>query len=138
MFQTKIVEKFKTHISYSVTLLEYRVFCEIMWKNLVAPDIPQLTIWRRCISFLINKATTTHSEYVILTLHFNCNYTKAPQCYILRTLLVLLRNVIQWRVAVRTSPLVTHQIILFDRVPHSGSYHSISIFGLRPLLSCYD
>jgi hypothetical protein len=35
MFQTKVVEKIKTHILYLVTLLENRDVYEIMWKNFV-------------------------------------------------------------------------------------------------------
>jgi len=39
---------------------------EIMWKNVVQPDRPQMTIWRMRIACWITKATNTHSEYVIL------------------------------------------------------------------------
>jgi hypothetical protein len=38
-----------------------------MWKNLVEPDMSQLTKWRMRISFSIPKATDTQSEYVIRT-----------------------------------------------------------------------
>jgi len=42
MFQTKVVEKIKTHISYSVTIFfEKRAGYEIMWKNVVVSDKPQ-------------------------------------------------------------------------------------------------
>jgi len=34
-----------------------------MWKNIVEP---QMTIWGVCIACWIQKATNTHSEYVIL------------------------------------------------------------------------
>ena len=37
-----------------------------MWKNIVQPDRPQMTIWRMRIACWIPKATNTHSEYVIL------------------------------------------------------------------------
>jgi hypothetical protein len=33
MFQTKVVEKIKTHILCSVFFFEYRAVCEIMWKK---------------------------------------------------------------------------------------------------------
>jgi phosphoribosylpyrophosphate synthetase len=39
--KTKVVEKIKTHILYSVTFfssLENRAIYEIMWKNAVKPD----------------------------------------------------------------------------------------------------
>ena len=37
-----------------------------MWKYIVEPDRPQMTIWRMRSASCINKATNTHSEYVIL------------------------------------------------------------------------
>jgi hypothetical protein len=37
-----------------------------MWKNMVEPDRPQMTIWRMRMARWIPKATNTHSEYVIL------------------------------------------------------------------------
>jgi len=37
---------------------------EIMWKNIVKPDRPQMTIPHMRIASKIAKATITHSEYV--------------------------------------------------------------------------
>jgi hypothetical protein len=37
-------EKIQTHILCSVTSSEDRFLYEIMWKNMVQPDRPQLTI----------------------------------------------------------------------------------------------
>jgi len=52
---------------------------EIMWKNIVEPSRPQITIWRMRIASWIPKATNTHSQYVILIafplqqwLHVHC------------------------------------------------------------------
>ena len=39
---------------------------EILWKNVVELDSPQMTIRPVRIVFWIPKATNTHSEYVIL------------------------------------------------------------------------
>jgi hypothetical protein len=41
---------------------------EIMWKNTVEPDRPQMTnvVWCMRIACWIPKATNTHSQYVIL------------------------------------------------------------------------
>jgi hypothetical protein len=39
---------------------------EIMWKSIVEPDRPQMTIWRMRIALWIPMATNTHSEYVAL------------------------------------------------------------------------
>ena len=46
----------------------FRRLClyEIMWKNLVEPGRPQMTIWRMRITCCILKATNTHSEYITL------------------------------------------------------------------------
>jgi hypothetical protein len=43
MFQTKFAEKIETHILCSITLSENRAVYE-MWKNMVEPDRPQMTI----------------------------------------------------------------------------------------------
>jgi hypothetical protein len=37
-----------------------------MWKNIVEPGRPQMTIWHMRVACWIPKATNTHSEYVIL------------------------------------------------------------------------
>jgi len=44
IFQTKVVDETKTHILCSVTFSENHVVCEVMWKNMVEPDRPQMTI----------------------------------------------------------------------------------------------
>jgi hypothetical protein len=66
MFQTDLYRKSK-HILCSITFLpENRATCEIMWKNIVDPNRPQMKIWHTRIAYWIPKATNTHSEYVIL------------------------------------------------------------------------
>jgi len=44
MFQIKVVGKKKTHILCSVTFSQNRVAYEIMWKNTVHRERPQMTI----------------------------------------------------------------------------------------------
>jgi len=44
MFQRKVVQKIKTHILCSTTFPENRTVYEIMWKNVVLPDTPEMTI----------------------------------------------------------------------------------------------
>jgi len=50
MFHIKFVEKIKKRIlSFITFFFENRAVYEIMWKNIVEPDRPQMTIWRmRC------------------------------------------------------------------------------------------
>jgi len=46
VFQTKVVEKIKTYILCSMLFFfsENRTVYEIVWKNIVDPDRPQMTI----------------------------------------------------------------------------------------------
>ena len=39
---------------------------EILRKNILLPDRPQMTMWHLRIACRIPKATNTHSEYVVL------------------------------------------------------------------------
>ena len=39
-----------------------------MWKDIVDPDRPHMTIWRMRVACCIPNATNTHSEYVILSI----------------------------------------------------------------------
>jgi hypothetical protein len=47
--------------------LENRAAFEIMWKNIVEPEGPQMTIWHMRIACGIPEAANTHSEHVKLT-----------------------------------------------------------------------
>ena len=44
MLQTKVVEKIKTCFMYNNSFSEYRAVYEIMWKNMVEPEKPQMTV----------------------------------------------------------------------------------------------
>jgi len=44
-----------------------RVVYEIMWKNMLETDRPQMTIWRMRTVCWISKSIHTHTEYVIIT-----------------------------------------------------------------------
>jgi hypothetical protein len=65
IFQTQVVEKIETHFIFN-NVFRNRALREKMWKNIVEPDRPQMTIWRLHIACWIPKATDTLSEYVIL------------------------------------------------------------------------
>jgi len=83
MFQTKVVEKIKTHILYSVNFSENRTLYEIMWKNTVERDGPQMAIWRMRVQYRIIKTTNTHSQYVILIAFFpHCKKMVTRTCLI--------------------------------------------------------
>jgi hypothetical protein len=66
MFQTKVVEKIKTHIFYSIFFS--RKSCRL-WDNVgkcCRAGRPHMTVRGMRISICIRKATNTHSEYVII------------------------------------------------------------------------
>jgi len=67
MFQIKVVENIKTHISYSVTFFYFEngTVYEVMWKNVVQLGRPQFTIWRIRFASWMPKATNTYLEHVI-------------------------------------------------------------------------
>jgi hypothetical protein len=48
MFQINVVEKIKTHILYMMSppppCPENVTVCDIMWKNMVEPERPQMTL----------------------------------------------------------------------------------------------
>ena len=61
--QTKVVKKIKTHILYSIFFPpETRAVYEIMWKNTMVTNRPQITIWRMRFACCIPRATYTHLE----------------------------------------------------------------------------
>ena len=66
----KVVGKIKTHILCSLTFFFNCAICEIMWKYIVEPGRPEMTIWCMHAGYL--KATNTLSEYVIF-IAFHCN-----------------------------------------------------------------
>ena len=73
MFQTKVVEKIKTHFMFNNFFSsENRAVCEIMWENTAQRDRTHVTIWRMCIACWIPKATYTHTHTHTHT-HTICN-----------------------------------------------------------------
>jgi len=93
MFQTKIVEKTKTRISCSIIFFfENCAFVKLYEKNIIQLDWPQMAIWQMRFACWMTKATNTHSGFVILIVfHDNDGYLKALQCYVVRTLPVVLK-----------------------------------------------
>jgi len=65
MCETKVVEKIKTHFMFINFFLNGAID-EIMWKNIVEPRRPQVTVWAMGVACFITKATHTHT-------HTQCN-----------------------------------------------------------------
>jgi len=70
MFQTKVVEKIYTHFLCTEMCFEDRAVYEIMWKNIVQPARPQVTIWSMRIICLRLQTHTQNMWYLLL---FHCN-----------------------------------------------------------------
>ena len=69
------------------TFSENRAVYEKMWKKIVQPDRPQMTVWPMRIASWIPKATNTHLDYVILFLfQRKSGYKHSSLCYVIRTL----------------------------------------------------
>jgi len=72
MFQTNVEEKIKTHfmfnnfLSFFLSFFQKSIVYEIMVRNTVGRGRPPMTTSRMSFAYWINKATNTHSEYVIL------------------------------------------------------------------------
>jgi len=84
----KSVEKNRTTpFMFNKFFLEYRAVYEIMWKNNVEQERPQMTKWRTRIACWITKATNTHTRIMYYLFIFQCSngYTKTPQYYVIRT-----------------------------------------------------
>ena len=62
MFQTKAVEKIKTHFFAVFFSTENRAVYEIMWKNIVERDRSQVIMLRMRTACWITKATDTHAQ----------------------------------------------------------------------------
>jgi hypothetical protein len=60
-------ENQNTQFMFNILSFENRVVYEIMWKNIVKPGRPQMTIWSMRIARWIPMATNTNLEYVIVT-----------------------------------------------------------------------
>jgi hypothetical protein len=60
MFQTQFVEKIKTRVLCLKTFLsENRAVCKEVWKNIVEPGRPQMTMRRMRVACWILKTTNT-------------------------------------------------------------------------------
>jgi hypothetical protein len=71
MFETKVVEKIKTHIFFQWLFSESRAVYEIMSKNYVEPERPQMAKCRRFACWII-KATRAQKH----------THTSAPTLYL--------------------------------------------------------
>jgi hypothetical protein len=64
MLHSKVVKQPNTHLMFNNFFSENRAVYEIMWKNILDTDRPQMTIWRMRIACWMPNATNTHPDYV--------------------------------------------------------------------------
>jgi len=136
MFQTKVVEKLKTHILCSITI--YRKSCRV-WDNVekygTAGQATDETTWRMRIACCIPKSTDAHSIFVILvafppqqwlhetrlnvTLYIHCLSYVTPFCE--RTDMIAVLENYRWPwVLFIDSGLLTMK---FSDIPYIRSYY---------------
>ena len=65
MLRKKVVGKIKKYYIFNTQFFENRAFYEIVWKNTVDPDRPQMSVWSICIAIWVPKATNNHPELLI-------------------------------------------------------------------------
>ena len=112
------IENQNTHFTISnFFFFEHRPVYEIMWKNLVQPGRPQMTIWRIRVACLVPKPTNTHSEYVILI-------ALPPQPWLNESALMLLYIYIVCLVHFCQVYRLTVQVI-----PYAYTCHILSLFS---------
>ena len=82
----KRTENQHTHFVFNnFFFFDNRAVYEIMWKNVVEPEGPQMTTRRMRIACWVPKATNTQSEYVILMLHYTYEYIACLVRYLYRS-----------------------------------------------------
>jgi len=61
MLQTKVLKKIKTHILCLITFFLNHAIYEIMWKNAVEPDTPNMTIYHS-LNAILAQVRNCHLE----------------------------------------------------------------------------
>jgi hypothetical protein len=121
-FLDKVVNKIKTRFLFSITFFN-RALLEIMWRNIVDPSRPQMTIWRMRVPCWYLILEHTHSEYVWYLSLIQCvsNCTNAPHCYVIHTLLEFLLDAwddgyfyAMWRCAQKSTYFHVKSMLLFS------------------------
>jgi hypothetical protein len=83
----KFAQKIKTYLRSVNFFFENRAVCEVMWKNMVQPDRPRMTVqYGVCALHAGYLRLQKHTQICNKTLlsHGDNGYTNAPQCYVTR------------------------------------------------------
>ena len=91
MFQTKLVEKIKCTLYFKLFIFKNSAVYEIMWKNIVEPDLPHMTIWSMRISRWVPKAPHTHTHTHTHTLRISNIY-----CFSTAIIIARLRHILRY------------------------------------------
>jgi hypothetical protein len=81
--------KENTHFMFS-SFFENRAVYDTLWTDIVVPGMPRMTAWRTRIAWWVAKAASTQDMEYLLLFHCNNGWTNAPECFVIRTLPVLL------------------------------------------------
>ena len=81
------------HFTFQTFFPENRAVYELMWKNMLQPDRPPMTLGPMRFSCCLRKGTNTHSEYVILIAH--------PQKWLRQRAWMLRYTCTAWHVSLR-------------------------------------
>ena len=97
-FSDKCVDKLEVHILCSPTFFENLAVYEIMWKNIVERDRPQMTVWRMRIACWIRKATNTQGCVILIDFPQQKWLHEAPKYYVIGILpvLIIFRMYVTW------------------------------------------
>ena len=94
MFQMKLQRKSKHTFLFTNFFSENLAVYEIVSKNMVEPERPQMTLWRMRVAYCRSTATRMHlpartfprTEIYVLLCHSNNGFSNSSQCYVPLTL----------------------------------------------------
>jgi hypothetical protein len=69
--RTQVVQKIKAHFMFNNFFSENHGIYEVMWKNIVQPNRPQMTIWRMACWMPKGTNTHTHTLRICNTYYFS-------------------------------------------------------------------
>jgi hypothetical protein len=82
-----------TQFVFIFFFFESRAVCEVMWKNILQPDRPQMTVWRRkdmsCMSYQL-KQEYSHSLAKVNTSCFCCYLSHVTMVWLFRLEMIFL------------------------------------------------
>ena len=106
-------ENQNTHFIFNSIFLENCAVYEIMWKNTVEPDRPQMTVRRMPLyaGYLRINTHTQNMQYLFL-FYLNSGYANAPHCYLYAYIVV--RTPLWW--------IITRRVVVISYGRFGATY----------------